>query len=554
MVAARKSTVPAADAIVSQLEALGVEVVFGIPGVHNLAIFDSLRRSKIRTIVTRHEQASAYAADGYARATGRLGVCISTTGPGVANTAAAMGEARASRSPVLHIGTQLDVRTLSGKSGRGALHENPDQLALMGAVTVSASRAHTVTEIEPTIARAIRAALSGRRGPVFVEIPFDLLSEAVTPPPRLPPKPASPKRPEEAALKKAASVLNRARRPVVWAGGGVHSAEAWNELVSVAESLDAPVVTTFSGKGVIPPDHPLCLGFPPHQPEVAELLERADALLVAGSDLDGMSTQGWRAPLPRPRVNINVVGDDARRNYAADIVLEADAKVALQELLDRLKPHNNGGEGRVAAVRAAATAALTADKAFAPPYRFVQRLAAAVPPDAMLVADMTIPGYWCAGYFPVAQPRGFAYPLGWGTLGFAFPASIGVAASGRRAVVISGDGGFLFAPGELATAVQERLPVTVVVVNDGGYGMLRFDQDERFGKRFGVDLVAPDYVEMARSFGARARMSTPAKIGEALGWAVRQRGPTLIEVRVAFAPPLTTSPRWPLKGKPEARP
>ncbi|MCA1831894.1 MAG: thiamine pyrophosphate-binding protein, partial [Actinobacteria bacterium] len=193
-------------------------------------------------------------------------------------------------------------------------------------------------------------------------------------------------------------------------------------------------------------------------------------------------------------------------------------------------------------------------KETADPYRFVQRLANAMTDDVVVVADMTIPGYWCAGYLPVAGPNRFAYPLGWGTLGFGFPAALGAAASGRRTIAIVGDGGFLFASGELATAVQERLPVTIVLVNDGGYGMLRFDQDERYGKRFAVDLVTPDFVELAKSFGARARAATPAQIEEALAWAAKGKGPALIEVAAKFAPPLTTSPRWPLKGKPEARP
>jgi acetolactate synthase-1/2/3 large subunit len=335
----------------------------------------------------------------------------------------------------------------------------------------------------------------------------------------------------------------------------VIASEASEALVRVAEALDAPVVTTFSGKGAIPPAHPLALNLPPHQPEVTDLLTRSDAILVVGSDLDGMSTQGWRLRLPKPRVNVNILAEDARRNYAADVVVEADAKAALEALLDRLKPRESGaGSGRAAAARAAAGASLRSSKEFADPYRFVLRLAKAIPDDAIVVADMTIPGYWCAGYLPVAGPRRFAYPLGWGTLGFGFPAAVGAAAAGRRAVAIVGDGGFLFAPGELATAVQERLPVTIVLVNDGGYGMLRFDQDERYAKRFGVDLVTPDFVELAKSFGARARAATPAQIEDAMVWAAKARGPALIEVKAKWVPPLTTSPRWPLKGKPEARP
>jgi len=545
----------AADAVVQYLTSIGVDVAFGIPGVHNLELFRALDDSGIRTIVTRHEQAAAYAADGYARATGRLGVCISTTGPGVANTAAAMGEARASRSPVLHIATQVDSRTLAGKSGRGVLHKSPDQLQLMASVCVSATRARTAAELLPAVVRSVRAALAGRRGPAFVEAAYDLFSQPAGPPSRRPSHDLRPKRPGDDAIAKAVHLLDGCRRPVVWAGGGVAASAASDELVRLAEVIDAPVITTFAAKGVIPPAHPLAVGLPPHQPEVTDLIARADGIVVAGSDLDGHSTQGWRLRLPHPRVAVNVVAEDARRNYAADVVIEADAKAALGALGEMCKPRTSASAaGRVAALRAAALSALRADRRTAEPLRFVERLGRALPADAMVVGDMTIPGYWSAAYLPVQQPRGFAFPLGWGTLGFAFPAALGVAASGRRAVVIAGDGGFLFAAGELATAVQERLDITIVLVNDGGYGMLRYDEDERFGERFAVDLATPDFVALAKAFGAHARAATPAQIGDAVAWSLGRRGPSLIEVEAAWDPPLTTSPRWPLKGKPEARP
>ena len=554
MTRARRGTT-AADAVVDYLASIGVDVVFGVPGVHNLELFRALADSPIRTIVTRHEQAAGYAADGHARATGRLGVCVSTTGPGVANTAAAMGEARASRSPVLHIATQIDTRALAGKSGRGVLHESPDQLELMGAVCVAATRARSAAEILPAVIRSARAAYTGRRGPAFVEVPHDAFSQPAVAPTRRGPAEPRAKRPDDDVIAKAAHVLDRCKRPLLWAGGGVTASAASDELVRLAEVIDAPVITTFAAKGVIPPGHPLAVGLPPHQPEVTDLIARADGIVIAGSDLDGHATQGWRLRLPHPRVAINVVAEDARRNYAADVVIEADAKATLSALAETCKPRTaSSAAGRVAAVRAAALSALRAGRRTAEPLRFVERLGRAIPPDAMVVGDMTVPGYWSAAYLAVQRPRGFAFPLGWGTLGFAFPAALGVAASGRRAVVIAGDAGFLFAAGELATAVQERLDITVVVVNDGGYGMLRYDEDERYGERFAVDLATPDFVALAKAFGAHARAATPAQIGDAVAWSLGRRGPTLIEVQAAWDPPLTTSPRWPLKGKPEARP
>jgi thiamine pyrophosphate-dependent acetolactate synthase large subunit-like protein len=543
-----------AEALVAQLEELGVDVVFGIPGVHNLAIFDALRRTSVRTVVVRHEQTAGYAADGYARATGRLGVCVTTTGPGAANAAGAMGEARASRSPVLHISTQVDSRILEGKTGHFSLHESPAQSELMAAVCNWSGRVARPEAIASMVARAAQEAFAGRRGPAFVEIPHDFLSVSIPKARRAVPASLTVPKARENETARAAKALNASKHPVVWAGGGVISSGASAELIAVAELLDAPVVTTFAGKGAIPRGHPLALALPPHQPEIAKLIANSDALLAVGSDFDAMNTQGWRLPLPRPRVVINVESEDLRRNYAADVAIESDAKAALKLLAGALESKKRSGARRVEQARSAALKSLRASREFRKPFAFVERLRDAVPDDAIVVADMAIPGYWAAAYFPAAAPRTFAYPLGWGTLGFALPAAVGAAASGRTTVVIAGDAGFLFAPGELATAVQEGLDLAVIVVNDHGYGMLRFDEDERFKERFAVDLKTPDFVALAKSFGVKARKTTEAAVGKDLAWAIKQKGPALLELDVSWAPPLTTSPRWPLMGKPEARP
>ena len=532
-----------------------MQVVFGIPGVHNLPIFNALSASKtIRTVVVRHEQTAGYAADGYARATGMLGVCITTTGPGAANTAAAMGEARMARSPVLHISTQLDTRSLEGRSGRFQLHESPDQLELMRSVTRWAGRVQREDALSQMVLRAAKEAFNGRRGPVFLEIPFDLLSAEVRKPDVRAARLFVPMIPVGGPIARAADRLQRAKSPVVWAGGGVISSGASEELVAVAEMLDAPVITTFNGKGAIPPKHPLALNVPPHQPEVTDLLQASDAILIVGSDLDGMSTQGWRLSMPRPRVGINIVGEDARRNYACDVLIEADAKLALDALYDELTPDDRNGRARVADVRKKVFAGLKRKKETKDPFTFVEKVRAGIPDDVFVCADMAVAGYWTAAYLTTPLPRSFAYPLGWGTLGFAFPASVGAAMSGRRTVVITGDGGFMFAVGELSTAVQEKLPITIIVVDDGGYGMLRFDQKERFGKTFAVDLETPAFLKLAAAFGVKSRKTSLTDLPAALAWSLKIKGPSLLHVPAAWAPPVTTSPRWPLKGRPELRP
>lgn len=537
----------------AQLEALGVEVVFGIPGVHNLAIFEALRASSIRAITVRHEQTAVYAADGYARATGRLGVAVTTTGPGAANAAAAMGEARASRSPLVHISTQISTDGLTNRTGRFALHESPKQRDLMDTVSVWAGSVARADAIPTMLLRAAAEAFSGRRGPAFLEIPFDLLDGAVTwraAEPILPPV----GRADDDIVARAAEALNGARRVALWVGGGAVSAGAADEVREIAEALDAPVFTTFAGRGLIGPDHPLCVGLPPHQPEATALLRTCDAALIVGSDLDGMNTQGWRLPLPKTRVAINSVGADARRNYTADVVLECDARAGLRALLPALKPRASASPARISAARKDAFAALRADKGSATAWRFAQRVFDAVPDGCVVLADMAVTGYWTAGYYPAPGPRMLQYPLGWGTLGYALPASVGVAASGARALVVAGDAGALFAIGELATLVQERARVTVLVVNDDGYGMLRFDERARFGATLpSSDLTSPDFAALAAAFGVPGRLATAAKVGDALAWALAQPGPALVEVRAAFEPPVTTSPRWPLRGAKDAR-
>lgn len=542
-----------AYALVTQLEALGVEVVFGIPGVHNLALFEALDRSPIRTVLVRHEQTAVYAADGYARATGRLGVAVTTTGPGAANTAAAMGEAWSSRSPLLHISTQLESRLLEGKGGRWSLHESPHQRELMDAVARWSGTVAAAEAIPTMVARAAQEAFAGRRGPVFVEIPHDFLSAPVAWRAQKPPKQRA-FAPEPQTVARALAVLKKAKRPIIWAGGGAAAAGAAEVLTKVAEALDAPVVTTFAGKGLLPPDHPLAVASPPHEPAVTKLLASSDATFIIGSDLDGMDTQGWRIPLPRPRVSINTVAEDARRNYASDVVVEADALLTLEAMLPELPVNKAQGARRVAEVHKAVDASLRAHKDFAAPWRFVRELASAFPKNGFLVADMAIAGYWAAGYFAAPEPRCFAFPLGWGSLGYGLPAGIGAAAAGRRTIVVAGDAGLLYGAGELATAVQENLPITIVVVNDEGYGMLRFDEEERFGRTFAADLSTPDFTKLADAFGMKARACKQKDFHETLQWALKQKGPALVELRARFAPPITTSPRWPLKGKKEARP
>jgi thiamine pyrophosphate-dependent acetolactate synthase large subunit-like protein len=541
-----------ADRMLEALERLGVEVVFGLPGVHNLPIWKALASSRIRLVGVRHEQAAVYAADGYARATGRLGVALVTTGPGAANTLGATGEAMASGSPVLVIAT--DIPTTLRRTGvyRGVLHETRDQAAMFAPVTRSATTVDAAERIGEQVVRAGALALAAPSGPVYLGVPTDLLSlPAATPAPAIS---AYAREPAPAVdLAAALALLASAQRPLVWAGGGALRADAGEAVGELARRLAAPVLTTYMARGLLAPDHPCAVPGPVHLAAVGALWDEADAVIAIGTDFDGMMTQNWALPAPARLLAINVDAEDAAKNYVPDVTLVGDAR-ELTAALAADVPERTGLpalRSRLAALAQDVRQAVAEDDPQAA--RLLEIVRDVLPPDAVVVADMCIAGYWLGGFHAVPAPRKLAYPVGWGTLGFAFPAALGTATAGvGRAVCVCGDGGFLFACGELATAAQERLPVTVVLVDDGGYGMLRFDQVHAGGTPFGVDLDTPDFVALAGAFGvpaARVEGFGDAFAAE-LADSLSVPGPTVIVVDAALRPPPTTSPRWHRRARP----
>jgi acetolactate synthase-1/2/3 large subunit len=536
-----------ASAVVQALERLGVELVFGLPGVHNLPIWRALSQSPIRLVGVRHEQSAVYAADGFARTTGRLGVALVTTGPGAANTLAATGEAMASGSPVLVIAT--DIPTILRRPGvyRGVLHETRDQTAMFVPVTMRASIVAAAGELGAAVVESAAVALQAPSGPVYLGIPTDLLvREAPADQPVLR-EPARGPAPEQDALDGAARLLSGASRPLIWAGGGALRAGAGEAVGELARTLAAPVLTTYMSRGLLAVDHPCTVPGPVHAPVVGALWDRADVVLAVGTDFDGMMTQNWLMPAPPALIAVNVDPADASKNYRPQLLLAGDARDVLESLLPRVRPRGDldALRAELQSIGAAVRRAIVEEDPHAA--AFLASMASVLPPEAVVVADMCIPGYWLAGFRQVPLPRTLAYPVGWGTLGFGFPASIGASLAGAGPVVcVTGDGGFMFACGELATVAQEALALTVVLVDDGGYGMLRFDQRQAGEEPFGVDLVRPDFVALAAAFGVRGTAVDgfgPA-FEAALARAVRSERPELIVVAASLTPPATTSPRW----------
>jgi acetolactate synthase-1/2/3 large subunit len=385
---------------------------------------------------------------------------------------------------------------------------------------------------------------------VYVEIPTDLLSvtlesvEASSTTVRLEVS-------TEVATAGALELLEGAERPLIWAGGGALRAGAGKSIGKLAEKLAAPVLTTFMARGLLGTEHPCAVGLPPHLPAAGRLWDEADVVIAIGTDFDGMMTQNWALPKPPKLIAINVDPADAAKNYTPDLLLEGDAAEVTAVLAAQAPERGDVGElqSRLEAIRAEALEGL--QREHPSEMRFLSVFAEAVPDDAVVVADMCIAGYWLGALHPVSAPRRLAYPMGWGTLGYGFPLSIGSAMANRGPVVsVSGDGGFLYACGELATVAQEQIPMTAVIVDDGGYGMLRFDQRHRGEPTFGVDLATPDFEAMARSFGIEAETvdGLGDEFGQALARQIALDKPSVLVARAALDPPPTTSPRWYRRG------
>ncbi len=541
------ATATGATTLVHTLEQLGVELVFGLPGVHNLAIWKALSESEIRLVGVRHEQTAVYAADGYARATGSLGVALVTTGPGAANTLAATGEAMASGSPVLVIATDIPAALRREGVYRGVLHETRDQTAMFRPVTKAACLLDRASAISAAVHDSGLTALAAATGPVYLGVPADLLLHEVSVLPEPVASPVSSPSPDPAMITRAVELLSHVERPLIWAGGGALRAGAGPLVGELALRLAAPVITTYMSRGLLSPAHPCTVPGPVHAREVGVLWDEADVVLAIGTDFDGMMTQNWLMPPPPTMIAINLDEADANKNYLSAATLVGDARAVLVLLLPRVARRDGIAalQRRLTSIAAEIAASIAADDAQAA--AFLEIMERALPVNAVVVADMCIPGYWLGGYRKVPLPRKLAYPVGWGTLGFGFPASLGACLAGAGPTIcVTGDGGFLFACGELATVAQARIPVTIVLVDDGGYGMLRFDQTRAGQEPFGVDLTRPDFAALAISFGVSA--TTVDGVGPAFEDALRRsvgsEDPQMIVVNAALKPPPTTSPRW----------
>jgi acetolactate synthase-1/2/3 large subunit len=526
------------DSVVAALQALGVEVVFGIPSVHNLPTYDALARGgTIRAITVRHEQAAAAAADGYARASGRLGVFITSTGPGAANAMGGLLEAFLSGSPVLHLTGQIETRFLD--RGKGFIHEVPDQPAMLGSASKKVLRATSPDSLFSTVLTGGATALAHPRGPVSVELPIDL-QYAET----LPSKAPAPEAAEESpivGIEEAAELIKSSRRAIIWAGGGAVASGAEEELRRLVDSLGAGLLTTPNARGVISEDDELCIGNLPWDRGVRELVASADLLIAVGTRYQGPNTENWKMELPPKIVQVDIDPAVPARNYQPTVGLRGDARQVLSALLEAIgdgSSQDPAWREEVAGVAAGARHRLR--QSLGAQEALLDETAAAVTTDTVVVKDSTIPAYtWGNRLLPVRATRRAIMPNGF-AIGLGLPHALGAAAATRRPVLcMVGDGGFMLSATELATIAAEQLPVVTAVYNDGGYGILRNIQDRQYGRRLGVDLGRPDFVELARALGIDAdRVDTSEGYGKALRAALEAGRPYLLEVDLSSIGPM----------------
>ncbi|MEE8349548.1 MAG: thiamine pyrophosphate-dependent enzyme [Acidobacteriota bacterium] len=520
-----------AQLLVEQLIAEGVDTIFALPGVQIMGIFDALYdvQDRIRVVQTRHEQATTYMAYGYAKATGRAGVALVVPGPGALNAAAGLGTAYAGSAPVLLISGQISSDALG--QGQGQLHEVDDQLDVFRPLTKWNHRVKSTEEISEAVHEGMRQIKTGRPRPVELEFPSDLLAgecqgstfESIEYP---------AKTGHEADVEAAAKLLGGASNPVIIAGGGTVIAGASKELLELATLIEAPVMTTQQGKGIVPEEHPLSVGVNYAMVGPAQaVIPECDVILAVGTRF---LFRNLRLREDQKVIQIDVDSQVLGRNYPTEIAIEADARETLAQLIEHLRDHASSHSGRGEAIESYRRTFREQLHELAPEQvKIIETLREALADDAIVVSGITNIGSWSHFAYSVRQPRTYITSSYFGTLGYAFPTALGAQAAfpDRQVVAICGDGGFLYAAQELATALKYGLNVVILVFNNDSYGASEWHQTHDFqGRYIGTDLYNPDFVQLAESFGAIGLRTTPEALDVALREALAAEKPVVLEM------------------------
>ncbi|MBO0680602.1 acetolactate synthase [Mycolicibacterium sp. S2-37] len=512
-------------AVVDSLIANDVDTVFGIPGTHNLEIYRHLQTGDIQVITPRHEQGAGYAAEAYARVSGRPGVVVTTSGPGLTNAMTAAATAYAESQPMLVLSPGMPT----GTEGRdlGQLHEAKNTSAAMNELVCWSRRVRSADEAAEAVTDAF-AGFSGRRPrPVHIEVPVDVLTARWSGQARtasVAPAPAA----DPQAVIRAGQVLAAAERPLIIAGGGAVDAHA--EVTALAEALGAPVATTVNGKGVVPERHRLSVGASVRLRALQQAAADSDALVVVGSELGDSDL--WAGQIRgRTVIRCDVEFGQLDKNCPADHALLGDAAATVAALLDALPQRpDGGGDGRAAALRTACRDEAARD---AGPYAQInEAVREALPADGVLTGDSSQVTYFgSVHFFDMASPRRFCYSPGFATLGYGLPAAVGasIARPGKPVVVLIGDGAAMFSVQELMTLTESRLSVPVVIVDNGGYREIEDQEQARAIAPIGVRLQTPDFAALAVAMGAHGvRTTSAADLTGLVGTALDADRPTVI--------------------------
>jgi acetolactate synthase-1/2/3 large subunit len=533
------------DLVVETLEALGAKTVFGIPGQHALGLFDAMGRGNLHFVSSRVENNSAFAADGYSRATGEVGVLFLSTGPGALTSLAGLQEAYATGVPMVVVASQIPLDGL-GARRKGMLHQLDDQKASAANVTKSQRLIQHASGIPSAIQDAWTEAISSPQGPVWLEIPQNVLLDPIMVPPvedALAEAADNPPRVE--LIREAVKWLSTAERPAIIAGGGTRRGRAEKSLLSIAEKLRAPVICTPGGNGAFPWNHELSLQSWIEDRHMTDVLEDADVLIVIGSSL-GEVTSNYFTFEPRGRIIQIDAEPRVLESNRPGLGIRADAGqalAALDEALDealQVEPgtppswHGTTPEDVVKESLAKVKARLESQD-LAKELKFMADIREAVPADMQTFWDMTISAYWGWSCWDAREGQ-FHSAQGAGGLGYGFPAALGGAvgleAVGKpgRVLAVSGDGSAMYSISELATAKQHNIPVTWLIVDDGGYGILREYMVGAFGQATATELARPDFVKLAEAFGVPATRVAPEDVGGALKAGFAADGPNVVVV------------------------
>jgi acetolactate synthase-1/2/3 large subunit len=529
------SKMTVADAFLKELERIGVDSVFGIISIHNIPFYDALERhGGFRVITARHEGAAVNMADAYSRVSGKLGVALTSTGTGAGNAAGALIESWNGGAPLLHVTGNIAHEFID--TGRGYIHDCKDQFGMLRSVSKEAHRVRRPEQAVAVFRQSILAATQPPPGPVSIEVPIDFQASLIDVSPLALSAGAAAPALSDAELAPAVERIVAAKRPVIWAGSGAMFSDSAPEVAALMNLLDAAVITTQSGRGIVPEADSRCIGHFAGFSAVKEFIAKSDLLISIGVRFRSNETASWTIPIPAEHIGIDADPQAVNRNFPHSVGIVGDAKRLLSRLVALVEERRPAPKPAYRAEVAELRRALRQEvrDTMGPWEGVLDAMLEFLPEDAILVRDVTVPATtWGSRLIVRRYPRTTLHASG-GGIGQALPMAIGaqLAAPSRTVVALCGDGGLLVNVGELAAARQENTPIVVVLFDDSAYGVLRNIQNAHYeGRRIGVDLQSPDFVALARAFGFESeRVRSAGEFGSAFSRAVKSRKPWMVVV------------------------